>query len=286
MWDLSEVYQRWNIQIDNEKAFVLFKNRVLAVLEQTLEALGKYTNKLSEINKKFLFTLGCPAPHPISSIAKFQGRDWEIYDCFEKTSSLKELIFTMEMFLKVLYGYQEKIGPKFLIDIVSGWRNAIELTPNINILIIDGSNGYQIIPAGAVLLDKAVVDEVLQWLDDYPLVKAPFEEALRIYLSKDERMYRNLLDNLRLALEEMFRALLNNDRSLENQKEELLRWMRERKASQPIINMFSQLVFSEFRIYQNEFVKHKNKFNPQEVEFLIYLVGTFMRFLIVLHRST
>ena len=44
--------------------------------------------------------------------------------------------------------------------------------------------------------------------------------------------------------------------------------------------MFNELMFKFFPLYQNEAVKHKeDKYTPAEVEFTLYLVGTFLRFI-------
>jgi hypothetical protein len=41
-------------------------------------------------------------------------------------------------------------------------------------------------------------------------------------------------------------------------------------------------VFGEYRLYQNDAVKHGEAFSEKEIEFMIYLTGTFMRLLLQL----
>lgn len=280
--DFRLLYSRWNIQIEEARLFTLFKNRVLFAVELFWDTLS--WSAMQDIERDFLFTVGHPVPwHDWVLLLNIPPRDWETYKYFEAIASLPELAIGLEVFFSVLR--ESDVQAEQIKGFAATLRNAIALTPGIEIEIVGDGEDYHIIPAGAKILDRKLVDEVLQWLEGYPLAKVPFEEALRIYLSKDQGKYRNLLDNLRLALEELVRTLLGNKKSLENQKVELLRWMRVRKASQPIISIFSQLVFGGFRTYQNEFVKHESKFNPQEVEFLIYLVGAFMRLLIILQES-
>jgi len=39
-------------------------------------------------------------------------------------------------------------------------------------------------------------------------------------------------------------------------------------------------------MYQNDAVKHGEKYAPHEIEFMIYLTGTFMKLLIEVSRET
>jgi hypothetical protein len=133
-------------------------------------------------------------------------------------------------------------------------------------------------PTGVRLLDEATVDSNLIWLSRYPDVLKPFETALKLYVAKDPNQYRNMLDNLRFALEQMLRVVLNNQRSLENQKDEFLRWLKKHDVHVQIGNMYHDLLFGGFAAYQNDAVKHQeDKYTPAEIEFVLYATGTFLR---------
>ena len=87
----------------------------------------------------------------------------------------------------------------------------------------------------------------------------------------------------------MLRAVLNNEKSLENQKEEFLRWLKSHDAHNHIGGMYHDLLFKWFTLYQNDAVKHKeDQYTPAEVEFVLYLTGTFLRFIqqLVQHEAT
>lgn len=49
--------------------------------------------------------------------------------------------------------------------------------------------------------------------------------------------------------------------------------------------MYKQLLFGPYRIYQNQAVKHGEEYSENEVEFMIYLTGTFMRLLLQLAET-
>lgn len=70
-----------------------------------------------------------------------------------------------------------------------------------------------------------------------------------------------------------------NEKSLENQKEITGRYLSEKNVPKEIRNLFSTLV-SYYSLYNNENVKHNDKCSENEIEFIIYLTGTFIRFLI------
>jgi hypothetical protein len=109
-------------------------------------------------------------------------------------------------------------------------------------------------------------------------VRKPFGEALKLYMAKDANQYRNMLDNLRFALEQMVRTVLNNKKSLENQKDEFLRWLKTHGVHVHIGGMYHDLLFGRFAGYQNDAVKHQeDKYTAAEVEFVLYATGTFLR---------
>lgn len=104
-------------------------------------------------------------------------------------------------------------------------QRAFDLSPTIMIRLVRHGKTATLYPTGVRLLDEAIVESNLIWLARYPDVLRPFETALKLYMAKDASQYRSMLDSLRFALEQMLRAVLNNQKSLENQKEEFLRWL-------------------------------------------------------------
>lgn len=61
--------------------------------------------------------------------------------------------------------------------------------------------------------------------------------------------------------------------------------MEEKNVPTPLRQMFSQSLVSYYTEYQNEYAKHNDKVSYLELEFVIYLTGTFMRFLITLEEG-
>jgi hypothetical protein len=89
-----------------------------------------------------------------------------------------------------------------------------------------------------------------------------------------------MLDNLRFSVEQMLQVVLGNQKSLENQKEEFLRWLAAHDAHSHIVGMYNELLFNRFAKYQNQAVKHEeDQYTPAEIEFVLYATGTFLRFI-------
>ena len=104
------------------------------------------------------------------------------------------------------------------------------------------------------------------------------------YLAKNsdiDKQFREIfkLDNLRFALEQLLKKILSNQKSLENQKSPLGSWLKEKGLHSQVINSY-QTLLKEYQNYQNDAVKHNENYSFDEVEFMIYLTGNFMRLLI------
>jgi hypothetical protein len=89
-------------------------------------------------------------------------------------------------------------------------QRAIDLSPTIMVRLVRHGTTATLYPTGVRLLDEAVVETNLIWLARYPEVLKPFREALKLYMTKDPAQYRNMLDNLRFAVEQMLRVALKN----------------------------------------------------------------------------
>jgi len=64
----------------------------------------------------------------------------------------------------------------------------------------------------------------------------------------------------------------------------LVGWMKQRKAHVQVRNLYNTLLVF-FCQYQNEAVKHGNGWQEVEIEYMIYLTGAFMRFLLQLNTE-
>ena len=125
-------------------------------------------------------------------------------------------------------------------------------------------------------LEEALIERTQHWLDPYPEVLVLYNHAVQKH--GDGVFLRNVLDDLRLALEKLLRALLNNDKSLENQHS-LGAFIKQRHGSLELSNMFVKLV-DYYTKYQNTYVKHDDAVIEEEVEFVFEMTSSFMKHLI------
>jgi hypothetical protein len=130
-----------------------------------------------------------------------------------------------------------------------------------------------------------IIDFVLEGIERYPKADKPFSQALSKFLRGDRTHYRNILDDLRFSLEQLLKSLLSNDKSLENQKDILGAWLKDKGVHAQIRSLYVHLAKC-FSQYQNNAVKHDENYSGMEVEFMIYLTGTLMRLLLELEQTS
>jgi hypothetical protein len=251
--------------------------------------LAKLRTRVEHVVKEKIWPAVYRRPDFWKQLALLLGREYDDTDVgyleFEQTALRKVLGGTKDLLvlvqaLQFTLWSVDKVSPGMLDGCVESLNEVFALSPTVLIHAARSSEGATIYPGGAALLDDTLIQENLVWLEDHPSTLKAFEQALGIYLSKDASKYRNLLDNLRFAVEQLLRDILGNQKSLENQKDTLLPWMKGKGLHAHVTGMYHDLLFKHFALYQNDAVKHGEKYSPQEIEFMIYLTGTFMRLLI------
>jgi len=283
---LRNFYKRWDFVPAAPEDYQRFKNRVLMAVDKDV---GGYLLSHPYISTDYAFLVGYGLP-PTSRSKDydfeelFPGREFKddpVYKILVEATEFRDFIMAVQALFWVLEKYQ----CPYLGELTESIRLAIRYSPNISLKIAQRRGAVTLFPAGVKDFDEKLVEEPLSWLEDKPTVARHYEQALSIYLSKDQSKYRNLLDNLRLALEQLLRILLGNKKSLDNQKEPFLRWLKEQGAHPQVRNMFHDLL-ARFAQYQNDAVKHGDDWSYFEIEFMIYLTGVFMRFLLELEQQS
>jgi hypothetical protein len=126
-------------------------------------------------------------------------------------------------------------------------------------------------------VNEDLVEQTKHWLDPFPEVRKLYNQALDKH--KNGVFVRNLLDDLRLALEKLVQAVIGNDRSLEKQLSDLGGFIKLKGGSTELRNMFVTLI-DYYTKYQNSYVKHDDAVNEQEVDLMIELTSSFMKHLV------
>jgi hypothetical protein len=126
-------------------------------------------------------------------------------------------------------------------------------------------------------LDEALIGRTQHFLGPFPDALPLFEQAVQKHANGV--FLRNVLDDLRLALELLLKVLLCNDKSLENQVSALGAFIKAKGGSTELSNMFVKLI-DYYAKYQNTYVKHDDAVIEEEVEFIFELTASFMKHLV------
>lgn len=131
-------------------------------------------------------------------------------------------------------------------------------------------------------VNLALIEETKHWLDGFPNSLDLYEKALQKY--EFQTYERNLLDDLRLALELLLKSLFSNNKSLENQLSNIGQFIKDKKGSNEFSNMFIKLL-DYYCKYQNNYIKHDDAVIEEEIEFVMEITSSFMKHLIRLADS-
>ena len=127
------------------------------------------------------------------------------------------------------------------------------------------------------LLNTELVVKTKHWLQNHQDSLNQYTSALTKY--EGQIFERNTLDDMRLSFELLVKDLLGNNKSLENQISELGGMLKNTDASVELRNMVQQVI-KYYTDFQNNHVKHNDKVNSNEIEYIIELTSVVMKFLI------
>lgn len=128
-----------------------------------------------------------------------------------------------------------------------------------------------------------LIETTKHWLDNYPLAKKQYDNALA---KLEKGIYeRNALDDMRLAFELLLRGLLQNSKSLEKNIPIIGSELATRGVPAAFRNMLTSII-NYYKSYQNDHIKHNDLVNRSEVEFVVELTSSIMKYLItILNRQ-
>ncbi len=259
-----------NLELNNRENF---KNRCIVKISNSVG-----NSNTCSLSAKIHYLLGT---HP-SSHAEISFETSGLHAILKKFDLTNdESLYKFLMVLEEILNYNID-NKNFLLSL--GIAEALKVS-NINAVLCDTSEGYRFYPANSDFLDQKLVIDILNWLSKYPRAQEQYDVSLKLFLKSDTP--RVIIDNLRLTIELFFKQLFKNDRSLENQKNNIGNYLKNKDISAEISNMYVKLI-DYFAIYNNQHIKHNDdseKIKASEVEYLIYLTGTFLRFIVQLENE-
>ena len=283
--EIEQFYKRFNIEVEERENIKRFKNSLSKILENYI---GNISLK-NEFRDVFIKYTGIEnkdsGPVDFNTEIDIGQKDWldisgKNYIKFSDTcigKAFKEALPNVIKYIQILFLIDDSIISKDIKESLYKEISEIMSLFKINVNIQKENKQYVLYPKGAKELDDALVNDVLIWLGKYDLCRKKFISALEKYQNKED--VRNIIDDLRLSLELFIQEITNNKKTLENNKSEIGKVLKEKKINIEISNMYIKL-FDYYTIYQNNNVKHGEKCSYSEVEFIIYLTGSFMRLLL------
>lgn len=181
------------------------------------------------------------------------------------TLSKKDFVQTMRVIVALYKSVSDK--PNTQRFITSYVVDALERANlNLGVKWVDGV----FYPTGDKFLDEELIDTSLSLLDKYPNEKKDLKIALDSYNSKN--LY-GVVENCYIAIEGIGRQLLNNKKTLDNNKEDLLRLLQ--------FSSYWDKIFLNYLKYAHEYRRHagenRHDLKPEEVEGFLYLTCLIIR---------
>lgn len=128
-------------------------------------------------------------------------------------------------------------------------------------------------PSGAKELDESLIEKTLTWLNDYPNEKEDFKRALECYL--EGKSLGDVIKNCYSAIEGIARNVLNNDKTLDNNKDELLSKIGLSGGWKAILANYINFAH-DFRHASEK----RHEIPKQEAEGYLYMTGLLIRLII------
>ena len=128
-------------------------------------------------------------------------------------------------------------------------------------------------PSGAEELDKPIIEETLTWLSDYPNESKNYRTALQCYMV--EGSLTDVITNCYSAIEGMARNVLGNQKTLDNNKDELLAKIELSDGWKSILANYVRYAH-DYRHASPE----RHDITKQEAEAYLYMTGLIIRLII------
>ena len=274
----KELYKRFAITVDQEKAISIFRNKIKNILCHGELGEKIFDSPRLQAHWQLCNILGLE----YSSLSYVSS---QVVDIFEKDLDFSEYIFRIQILLDFLWNNDENQLATNLVDIIEEAINTSSVDLGVRLKFYK-RKGVQIYFSGSKLLDKKLVDDVLGVLEDEEksAVKLVFEKGLKEFLEAKSNppKLKNAVRDMQLACDETMKTLFE-DKNLGFKH--LFRDDRWRKAG---LNEYQKQIYWNLNEYIDKFVKHKSdaKINSEDAENIIYLTGMFIRLVFLKSERT
>lgn len=120
------------------------------------------------------------------------------------------------------------------------------------------------------------VQEVLEWIDEYPDAAKTYRAALK---KISEKQYaRNAIDDMRLSIESLIRSIMGTNKTLENQIQPVGAALKN-KGVLPQAVTFITTMLTHYTKYQNDNVKHHDTLDIEDIEMIVSMTAIMMKYI-------
>ncbi|MBF0217742.1 MAG: hypothetical protein HQL30_12210 [Candidatus Omnitrophica bacterium] len=147
-------------------------------------------------------------------------------------------------------------------------KDAIEISEvDIGIRWHDG----KFYPAGARELDERLVEDVLDWLNDYPKEKKDYFSAIKALV---EKRYDDIPKSCYTCVEGIAKKLLKNGKNLDANKEELVSELGLSSEWKSLVGTYLKYTHENGGRHSSE---KRHKLSLSEIEAFLYMTGLIIR---------
>lgn len=257
------------VQDSLEEERIRFVQRVNQVIFHTMDTIDSTDFDYKKLFQLICFEMGLNSDdiwkhhHRLSDDLLLKDREYEpeiralTNDYFDKTL----------LVLCILYSHIKKVNKQKWLS--NGVR--VIISSSTCDLGIRWKDGF-FYPSGAQELDEHLIDETLTWLLDYPNEREDYKKALKCYEGKS---FADVIKNCYSAVEGISRGILGNDKTLDNNKDEILKRIGLSDGWKSILANFIKYAHDYRHASEGRY-----QITKQETEAYLYMTGLIIRLLI------
>jgi len=270
---LNEMHKRWDIDIDlSEKQYILNNRLLNHIMTFFRNNKGKGFPFIQSMISAFYHNAGEEA-------AKYDINPNVMINYVKKKIECIDFYRCINFFLLAVAEYYDNSSIyDWLFDVM---REDIIISGNLINIIRNNDGAIMIIPAGAKELDEPLVNDILNWLIDYPRARKNLISALEKYDAKNIKECLNLLYS---SLEDFLQEFFENKKNLENQKQVIGDFLKEKRGIPEMQNLIIKM-YDYYALGMNEITRHGDKAIYEDIEYMLYQTGALIRILIQLDRK-
>lgn len=251
------IYDRWGIQQNNESSWRQFINRLLILIGD-----GENLIEVTRVSRQLIaYRLGTTMEDV--GYESGNGKNFiEIESLINVTKSPFETARNLEVAIDLVSDKRQEM----IKDLVNRSKCGFRLAKS--------EDNWVTFPEGEKFLDKKAVEEPLSFLNGKPAEL--FGKALEDY-SNNKSV--EAAEKTRRTLEEYFRQFFNSSKlGLDEGIRRYGKKLKDDNAPEHI-RLFVIKQLNHLNSHYNDSSKHQSETKPYEAEYLIYSVGTILRFI-------